>query len=306
MSVNRRGQLNLMMKKAPRKNRKKKSAGSGRFDRMVPFLKVSAGLSVLAALSACFVFGYGFVIRAESLRIKDVRVVGASILSRNAIIRRAGINPGENILAVNLTVARRRLQADPWINEVRISRVFPSIIVINVLEQTPVAILDYGGGLLINSRHEIFKRLESTDPVSLPVISGVDLNDLDKAGRSASQVLNDALDVIETVSLIKRGMPGINIKKVLADRDTGLTLYAFEDIDEVRLGFDDDNDNYLGKFRRLNYMLNHCDDLGGSNRLAAAGFEYSDRVVVRRAAGDSYAATVKGGNHEGTGHYRRS
>ena len=294
------------MKKAPRKNRKKKTAGFGWFDRIMPFVKILAGLSALASLSACFVFGYGFVIRTESLRIKDVRVEGASILSRKAIIQRAGISASDNILAVNLSVARRRLQAEPWIGEVRISRVLPSTIVINVREHTPVAVMDLGGGLLINSRRQIFKRLESTDPVSLPLISGVGLNDLDAIGRSVSPVLNDALDVIETVSLIKRAMPGMTINKVLADRDTGLTLYAFDDIDEVRLGFDDENDNYLGKFRRLNYMLNHCDDLGDDNRLAAAGFEYPDRVVVRKAVGNSYAATVKGGNHEGTGHYRRS
>ena len=306
MSVNSRGQLNLMMKKAPRKNRRKKTGGFGRFDRVVPVLKILAGLSVLGALSVSFVCGYGFVIRTNSLRIQDVRVEGASILSRDAIIRRAGINPGDNILAVNLSLARRRLQADPWIGEVRISRVLPSTIMINVREHTPVAVMDYAGGLLINSRREIFKRLEPTDPVSLPLISGVGLIDLDAAGRSISPVLNDALDVIETVALVKRRLPNINIKKVRADRDTGLTLYAFEDIDEVRLGFDDENDNYLGKFRRLNYMLSHCDELGDINRLAAAGFEYPDRVVVRKAVGDSYAATVKGGNHEGTGHYRRS
>ena len=93
---------------------------------------------------------------------------------------------------------------------------------------------------------------------------------------------------------------------MVADRDMGLTLYAFNAVEEVRLGFDDDNDNYLNKFRRLNHMLKHRISRDGGGRLAAAGFEYPDRVVVRAAGGDSYAATQKGGNHEGTGHHRRS
>jgi cell division protein FtsQ len=294
------------MKKAPRKNRKKKVAGCGRVTGMVPALKVMGGMAALLMVSVCFVYGYGLFVRTDCLRISDVQVKGVSFLSPETVIHRAGIEAGMNILAVNLSVARRRLQADPWIAEVRISRVLPSTIVINIREHTPLAIVDWGDCFLINSRRAIFKRVESTDPASLPVISGVDYGDLDAAGRSVSPVLNAALDVIEMGSIIEQRIPGMNIRKVIADRDTGLTLYAFETIDEVRLGFDDDNDNYINKFRRLGHMLEHCSGQAGGSRLAAAGFEYPDRVVVKTVAGDAYAVTNKGGSHEGTGHHRRS
>ena len=98
----------------------------------------------------------------------------------------------------------------------------------------------------------------------------------------------------------------MNIRKVIADRDTGLTLCAFDDIEEVRFGFDDENDNFLNKFRRLNHMLSYRVTRDGGGRLAAAGFEYPDRIVVKTATGETFAATEKGGNHEGTGHNRRS
>lgn len=306
MLESRRSQIDLLKKKAPRKNRKKKAAGFSRFAGMMPVLKVTAGMVVLLLVSGCFVFGYGLFIRSGSLRINDVQVSGASFLTRETVIQRAGIAAGTNILAVNLSVARRRLQAHPWIAEVRVSRVLPSTIVIDIREHTPVAIVDLGDRFLIDSRREVFKRFESGDPVSLPVISGVDGGDLDAAGRSISPVLNAALDVIETISIIGRRVPGMNIKKVIADRDTGLTLYAFDAIDAVRVGFDDDNDNYVNKFRRLNHMLKHCSSRGAGGRLAAAGFEYPDRVVVKAAAGDAYAVTNKGGRDEGTGHHRRS
>ncbi len=306
MSVNRGNRIRPLMKKAPRKNRKKGSFALPRFEGTGRVLKVIAGMSVLLAISACFVSGYLYFIRSDCMRIRDVRVKGVSILSRQAVIDRAGIEPGANILAVNLSVARRRLQADPWIADVRISRELPSTIVIDVREHRPVAVMDWRGGLLIDSRRCIFKRLEVTDPVSLPVISGVDGGDLDTTGRAASSILNAALDAVETVSILGRRVPGMNIRKVLADRDTGLTLYAAGAVDEIRLGFDDDNDNYLGKFRRLNHMLTYYAGRKEYNRLAAAGFEYPDRVVVRTAVGDTYAATQKGGDHEGTGHHRRS
>lgn len=306
MSVNKRGQVDLMRKKAPRKNRKKKTAGFGRFDRMLPALKIVAGVSALIILSVCFVFAYGFFVRSDSLRIADVQVRGNTIIDRAGILRRADIKPGDNILSVNLSVARRRLQAEPWIAEVRINRILPKTIVIDVREHEPMAVMTWGGGFLINRRREVFKRLEPADPASLPAISGVDFNHLDDAGRSTSPVLNAALDVIETVTALEGRMPGVNLKKVVADRDTGLTLYAFDAVDEVRLGFDDDKDNYFNKFKRLKLMLNYCRNQKDSRRLAAAGFEYPDRVVVRTAAGKTYAATGKGGNHEGTGHHRRS
>jgi len=301
---NRRSQINFLANKSPRKNRKKKS-GFKRFAGMKPGLKIAVGMAFILTMSVCFVCGYGFFINSDCLRVKDIQVHGLSLLSPEAAIRRAGVETGENILAVNLSVAGRRLQADPWIADVRIRRVLPSTIVIDVREHTPVAILDWGEMFLVNNRREVFKRLESADPVLLPVISGVDYGDLDAAGRPVSPVLNAALDVIETVSVMGRRKPGMNIRKVIADRDMGLTLCVFNTIDEVRLGFDDDHDNYLKKFQRLNHMLTHRSGQAGS-RLVAAGLEYSDRVVVKAASGDSYAAIKKGGNHAGTGHNRRS
>jgi len=294
------------MKRASRKNRKKGAPVFNRFFKPGPSWKVVAGIIVLLVVSTCFVSGYGVFVRSDCLRVKDVQVEGASVLSREAVIARAGIEPGTNIMAVNLSVARKRLQADPWIAEVRISRVLPSTIMIGVKEHEPVAVMEWGDGFLINSRREVFKRVESTDPVSLPVIIGVDYSDLNMAGRSVSPVLNAALDAVETAAIIGRQVPGMRIGKVIADRDTGLTLCALDAVNEVRLGFDDDHDNYLKKFQRLNHMLKHRASRGGNSRLAAAGFEYPDRVVVKAAVGDSYAVTQKGGNHEGTGHNRRS
>lgn len=294
------------MKKTRRQNRKKVGAGFRRFEGAGTVLKVFAGMIALCMVSTLFISGYCFFVRSNCLRIDDIQVRGVSILNREAIIQRTGIERGANILAVNLSVARRRLQAEPWIAEVRIARMMPSTIVIDIREHEPVAILDWQGGFLINSRRYVFKQVESTDPVSLPVISGIDGSDLDADGRSSSPVLNAALNMIETVSVLGRREPGMKINKVVADRDTGLTLYAFDAIEEVRLGFDDDKDSYLNKFRRLNYMLKHCAGRVESVRLAAAGFEYPDRVVVKTEAGGSYAVTQKGGNHEGTGYHRRS
>lgn len=305
MLENKMQHFRFLIKRMPRKNRKKSTGSEGRVV-MGPALKVTAGVVVLLMLSACFVFGYGVFTRSAGLRINDIRVEGVSLLNREAVIKRAGIETGSNILAVNLSVARRRLQADPWIAEVRMRRELPSTIVIDVREHTPMAIVDWGDRFLINSRREVFKPVEAADSVALPVIAGVDYADLNAAGRPVSPVLNSALDAIEMVSVIGRRMPGMNISKVIADRDMGLTLYSFDGIDEVRLGFDDDHDSYLNKLRRLNHMLEHCSSRGEGGRLAAAGLEYPDRVVVKTAAGDSSAAIKKGGNHAGTGHHRRS
>ncbi|MEW6076406.1 MAG: FtsQ-type POTRA domain-containing protein [Thermodesulfobacteriota bacterium] len=295
-----------MLKKVSRKNRKKKTAGCARYAATIPALKVTAGLVVLLAVSIGFVYGYAFFIRSDCLRINDVQVKGLSLLDREAVVHRAGIATGMNIMAVNLSVARRRLQADPWIADVRISRVLPSTIVIDIREHTPLAILDWGGSFLINSHREVFKRLEPTDPSALPVISGIECGDLDEKGHAVGPALNAALDVVEMGVILGERIPGMSIRKVIADRDTGLTLYAFDAIDEVRLGFDDDNDSYITKFRQLGYMLSHCSSQPGTGRLAAAGFEYPDRVVVKAVTAEAYVANSKGGSNEGTGHHRRS
>jgi len=295
-----------MIKRAPRKNRRKKTVDRGRLDAVVSFLKVGGVLAVLLAVSGGFIGLYGLMTGSDSLRIHDIQVKGASSLSAESVIRRAGIQTGANILAVNLSKARRRLAADPWIAEARIIRSLPATIVIDIREHVPVAVLDWDGGFLINSRRKIFKRLEATDGLSLPVVSGLDLSDVDAAGRAVGPALNAALDVIETAAIMGRRNPDLNVQTVAVDRDMGLTLLALGAIDEVRLGFDDDNDDYVKKFRRLNHMLRHRRGGEGQGRLAAAGLEYPDRVVVRTTTEEAYAVTQKGGHHEGAGHHRRS
>lgn len=264
-----------------RRNRKKgkKPARSARTGfRLAGPVSLVAGLLVI---STVFVGGYLLLTGCDCLGIRNVSVAGTCLLEEEAVVRQAGIQRGNNILAVNLAAVRKRLLAHPWIASAGISRQLPDTVTISIQEYEPLAVVDLGRQYFIDEQHCLFKSRDVTDPQGLPVITGLDYRDLDEQGRPGSELFRGALDIIETGRRLRHLIPGLSIRRVAVDRDRGVTLYAFDRIGPVRFGFDEDQDHYVKKYKRLNDVLSCLDDRAGDVRIAAVGLECPGRVVVR-------------------------
>ncbi|MFP4444886.1 MAG: cell division protein FtsQ/DivIB [Desulfosudaceae bacterium] len=271
----------LAQRQPVRRNRKKgkKPARSFRTGfRLAGSFSLMAGVLVI---SAFFVGGYLLLTGCDCLGISNVSVAGTCLLEEEAVVRQAGIQRGNNILAVNLAAARKRLLAHPWIASVGISRQLPDTVAISIQEYEPLTVVDLGREYFIDEQRTLFKSREVSDPQGLPVISGLDYRDLDEQGRPGSELFRAALDVIETGRRLRHLIPGLSIDRVAVDRDRGVTLYAFDRVGPVRFGFDDDQDHYVKKYKRLNDVLSCLDDRAGDVRVAAVGLECPGRVVVR-------------------------
>ena len=96
-------------------------------------------------------------------------IEGNQRLSGKQIAEQAQVEEGMNILAVNLTLARKRLLSHPWIAEAEVLREVPSGIKIRIREHAPLAIVDLGRRFLINEKGEIIKAWTASDPAAFPV-----------------------------------------------------------------------------------------------------------------------------------------
>ena len=144
-----------MEKKKPiRKNRYKKNRRQAR-QRLLGRLMVGFRLMMLIVailgFSALFMVGYAAVTHSNYFRTESIEVHGLSRLSEAAVLAQAGIRPGDNLLAVNLALVRKRLLAHPWIAAARVSREIPGTLRIDVTEHQALAVLDLGRQFLINS-----------------------------------------------------------------------------------------------------------------------------------------------------------
>lgn len=93
---------------------------------------------------------YLFVITWSRLEIRDVRVSCADESVRTGVVRHLEGTHWGNILLLDLSKIRGRLEAEPWVKEARLRKVFPSSLQIALVPRTPAALLRKEALILID------------------------------------------------------------------------------------------------------------------------------------------------------------
>jgi cell division protein FtsQ len=144
---------------------KKLLAWSGRFAILVLITACAAGVGKLLER---------YVRSAKAFATRNIDITGLSRLSPAEVTAAAGLALDKNVFEVSPEQVRERLQAHPWIAEVKVVRRLPATYRIEVRERRAVALLQLESLYLVSESGAVFKRLEPADPVDLPVITGVD------------------------------------------------------------------------------------------------------------------------------------
>lgn len=261
------------------KNRYKRRVAQNRQHirrRMVFIFRLGAALLLLSTVSLGLIFGYDFFTQWDYFKCRRVDIQGLHRLTRSEILTQAQIRKGVNVLAVNLTLARKRLLAHPWIAEAQVRREMPDRIFVRVREQKALAIVDFGRRFLINTQGQIFKKLEPSDHETLPLVTGLNLNDLNVAGAPRSRPFKAIMSVLRLGSRSKSVLPNTQIRQIRVDRDLGLTLEVFNRRKIIKLGFT----NYPGKYSRLVGILDYLKKRSGVLDFAWIDLQDLNRVVV--------------------------
>lgn len=214
----------------------------------------AARVVVLAAVTAGAVASgrllERYVRSAEAFATSAVELTGAQRLSREQVLAAAGLALGRNVFEVSPEQAEAALLAHPWVAEADVTRRLPGTYRIGLREHQPVALLSLEELHLVSEDGTVFKRLDPTDPIDLPLITGVDPDRFraDLALRtsllvSAVALLQDYRDA----GLWQREP----LAEIHAEPDESFTLYAGKDGMQIRLG----QRPYGKKLRRLRNIL---------------------------------------------------
>ena len=164
------------------------------------YVPVSVLLIILLMLFGTSVF----------LVITEIEVVGASMYTVEEIITSSGISSGDNILFLDTNSASQRVYTDkPFVNDVKITRVPPNAVRIEVIESTALATVEYRDSVLvIDSNCRVLTRLDAALE-GLIEIRGLTLTDVAegsplKAGQGGEMNLQSMKDVL--VAIEKEGM----------------------------------------------------------------------------------------------------
>jgi len=241
------------------------------------FLRAFGGIGIISFLSLSLIFIHDLLTQCDYFRAEDIKISGGKRLTDQEVLKYAGIQRGDNILSINLSLVRTRLIAHPWIEDVEIRRELPSGIGIKVREHSALAVLDIGRKFLINHNGEIFKENEVSDPKSLPYICGLDYSDLNAPGKKRSLPLSAVLEWLLIESNKSFIFPEMKIEKIKVDREIGLTLQISGGVRSIYLGYN----NYSSKKNRLRRIVRYLRNTSQSKEIRSINLIDPDRVILR-------------------------
>ena len=281
-----------MGRKRIRNNYYKNSAARKRnkiITRVIFSMKTATVGTVLLLVSFLFIFTYDFITQCDYFKAESLTVTGANRLTEEQVLQQSQITKGINILSVNLSRVRKRLLAHSWIEEAEVRRELPTGISIRIKEQEPLAILDLGRKFIINTHGEVFKEMDASDRCRLPIISGLEFSDINVRGESRSVPFNAVMKILALGQKPESVLPCRLIKRIRVDREMGLTIYAFDRIKAIKIGYDD----YPNKYEMLKNVLFYLKKNGGFSDLESIDLNNLNRIVVNPAKIESAAGGHK-------------
>jgi cell division protein FtsQ len=188
------------------------------------------GFLTLAGFCLGLVVLYHHLLTCSMFCIKDIhniQVEGTKRLSRDTILKQAGLHPGLNILALRPGRVEEALRAHPWIAKAEVFREWPHGLLIKIQERYPVALVQIGEKLFYMDHQGIlFKPLSPGDPHNFPVITGLTPAQFRQPAGDMPEVVAQAFKLM---AVLKKTPPPLNlenISEIHADLEQGFTLYA--------------------------------------------------------------------------------
>jgi cell division protein FtsQ len=155
-----------------------------------------------AALPVAAMYGYQYITQTPSFSVRQVEVDGNKRVTVAELLETAGVAQGPNVLALDIDEVEARLRAHPWVVSAKVKRELPDRLRITIREHVPTALVSVGALYLVDSKGEVFKRVEVTDNFDLPVLTGLTHDDLDPATdpmkqRRAQTLIRRALSLLD-------------------------------------------------------------------------------------------------------------
>ncbi len=271
----------MVISKHIRKNRRRLSGNPfwGWFNACRTLLKTVGGLIALAGFSLLLILGYDAVTQCALLNARSIQVIGIQHLTRQEVLKQAGIQEGANVFKVNLDMVRKRLLADPWIRKASVSRRFPPALVIEITEHHPLAVVSIGQAApkryLLDAHGTLFKSWTPRDSGDLPDITGLGYADLDLGDQVHSPAFEAMMQILTMGTEKNSVLPDSAIGRIQMDRDIGATITTLKG-KRLILGFG----HYKEKLQRLARVRKYLKQLETVSGFSSIDLNLADRVVI--------------------------
>lgn len=260
----------------PRKKREEK--GGEKFQRI---LKKTVRVAFqLLLLSLFFFIGYRVYFRLLEdpwFRVNEVEVEGIQKISRETVLSLIELEGMPNLFTLRLRGVAKRLEQHPWIEQVKVRKVFPNKIWVQIDERKPIAILQLEEPYYIDTKGVIFSPVGDRDKFNYPFLTGLTRQSLEKDPLEAKRLIMKALEFLRIVNK-EKAFPPEEISEIHMEKAFGLYYFTKTEGVEVRMGWE----HFGEKLRKLSIIWSDLRKRG----LSVVSIDCSDlkRMVVKRSS----------------------
>lgn len=244
-------------------------------------LPTLATLVLLGGTGAAW-HGWRWLHTAPRFRVAELVVEGHARVTRDEIVRRAGVAPGTNLFTLSTRAVERAILAHPGIADAQVSRNLPNTLVVKVTEREPAAIVLLGEAYLADATGQLFVRASFNAADShLPVITGLARGDCAARQSGCAERLRSALSLMRRVAA-RPDRPVIG--ELHLDAWQGATLYTRAGGTALRLGLVDSGgtDATLARFDTVWAALS-VEERAATRTIHLDGVARPDRVTIALA-----------------------
>jgi cell division protein FtsQ len=219
---------------------------------------------------------YVHLLEDPYFRVKEVEVEGGRKITKETLLSLTVMEGMPNLFSVKLKEVVKQLESHPWIEQVRVRKVFPNKILIQIEERKPMAIIQLEELYYIDTQGEIFSPVGEKDGYNYPYLTGLTRQVLEKDPVEAKRLISKAMELLRIV-LQEKVPPLEEISEIHMEKTFGIHCFTRSEGLEVKLGWED----FKEKLRRLSLIWSDLKKRGCS----AVSIDCSDlkRMVVRRA-----------------------
>lgn len=260
-----------------RPKRRREDKGAEKFLRVLK-KTIHLTLQLLILFFFLFVGHWVYVHLSEDphFRVREIEVEGGRKIPKETLLSLAVIEGMPNLFSVRLKEVIKRLETHPWIEQVRVGKVFPDKILIQIEERKPMAIIQLGELYYIDTQGEIFSPVGEGDEYNYPYLTGLTRRVLEKDPLEAKRLISKALEILR-IARQEKLTPLKEISEIHMEKTFGIHCFTKIEGVEVKMGWED----FGEKLGRLSLIWADLRKRGFS----AVSIDCTDlkRMVVKKA-----------------------
>jgi cell division protein FtsQ len=187
-----------------------------------------------------------FFLSSSFFQIKFIAVNGNKNVAREEIVKLSSIYYGENIFRINKKNSMKSIFQNPYVKMIKIRRIIPNKVVIDIIEREIMAYVPYVGSYLnIDEEGMILEINPAIKRPDLPVVKGLKF-DTFKVGENLKIENKEQLS---TTTLLIKEIKNAGMLSMVSEIDVA-------DLSNIKLKIKEGIKANLGGTDKLNYKIN--------------------------------------------------